>query len=441
MRRALLLLLITSPCRAQTSDGALTLAAAARRALAVHPTVRGAAAAARGAAAGVGEARSRWFPQLATEATLIRFEKPMVVTPIHGFEQAQLGQIAFDRTLIQGNVSLGFTVFDGGARGARIRGARAEAAAQDAELAATEADVLADVATRFLDVLTAGEVAAAQEDGVRALRAERDRVTRLVTEGEAADVALLRVKAALAEAEADQISASTRLDVARRGLARAVDLPTLPDTLRAVRLGTLTLPDRDALRAAVEQHNPRLREASRSVEGARMVRRAALAAWFPQLDAVGGLNVYGSGAGDFTTEWQAGVRLSYPLFAGGARSAAVSRTGALAAAAEDRYRLALLQAEDALDGALGAVRDAAARLEAAQTTVIHLTDVARIELLSLQAGAGTEVEYLRAEADARRARAELATAHAAVITARVRLAQLTGELSLDWLAQAMEDVP
>ena len=41
----------------------------------------------------------------------------------------------------------------------------------------------------------------------------------------------------------------------------------------------------------------------------------------------------------------------------------------------------------------------------------------------------------------RRARAELAAAHAAAITARVRLAQLTGELSLDWLAQAVEDVP
>ena len=115
--------------------------------------------------------------------------------------------------------------------------------------------------------------------------------------------------------------------------------------------------------------------------------------------------------------------------------------GAPATAAEDRYRLALLQAEDALDGALGAVRDAAARLESAQTAVTHLTDVTRIELLSLQAGAGTEVEYLRAEADARQARAELATAHAAAITARVRLAQLTGELSLDWLAQAVEDVP
>jgi hypothetical protein len=30
---------------------------------------------------------------------------------------------------------------------------------------------------------------------------------------------------------------------------------------------------------------------------------------------------------------------------------------------------------------------------------------------------------------------------AAEITARVRLAQLTGELSLDWLAQAVENVP
>lgn len=441
MRRALLLLLLAAPCRAQAPAGVLTLDAAARRALAVHPSVRAAAAAAEGAAAGVSEARSRWFPQLATQASLMQFHEPMIVAPIHGFDQAHLAEIAFDQTLLQGNLTLGFTLFDGGARGARVASARADADVETATLAAKEGDVLADVAARFLDVITAAEVRAAQEDGVAALRAELDRVSRLVAEGEAAQVALLRVKAALAEAEAALISASTRVEVARRGLARAVDLPALPDTLRAVRLVDLPLADRDSLGAAVEQHNPRLRAASRSVEGARMARRAAVAAWFPQVEALGGMTVYGSGAGDLSTEWQAGLRLSYPLFEGGARSNAVARAGAFATAAEDRYELARLEAEDALDGALGAIRDAAARSQAAQTALTHLTDVARIELLSLQTGAGTEVEYLRAEADARRARAELASVRAAEITARVRLAQLTGELSLDWLAQAVENVP
>lgn len=441
MKRALLLLLLASPAWAQTPGTPLTLEAAARRALDVHPGVRSAAAAVAGADAAVGEARSRWFPQLTTQASLIRFQEPMVVTPIHGFDQAQLGQIAFDQTLIQGNLSLGFTLFDGGARGARIRAARADAAARDAELTATEADLLADVAARFLDVVTAGDVLAAQEGGVRALAAERDRVTRLVTEGEAADVELLRVQAALAQAEADRISAATRLDVARSGLARAIGVPALPDALRPVRLTAGPLPARDALRAALARHNPRLIEAERSVESARMTRRAAVAAWFPQLDALGGLYAYGSGAGSFTTEWQAGVRLSYPLFSGGARSGAVTRTGALATVAEERYHLAVLDAEDALDRALGAVADAAARADAVESVVTHLTDVARIELLSLQSGAGTEVEYLRAEADVRRARAQLAEVRAAEINARVALANLTGDLSLDWLAQAVENVP
>jgi len=322
-----------------------------------------------------------------------------------------------------------------------VRSARAEAAARDAELSATEADLLVDVAARFLDVVTAGEVLAAQEGGVRALEAERDRVARLVAEGEAADVELLRVKAALAQAGADRITAATQLDVARRGLARAIGLPALPETLRPVRLAALALPARDVLRAGLGEHNPRLLEASRAVESARMARRVAVAAWFPQLDAVGGVYAYGSGAGDFTTEWQAGLRLSYPLFSGGARGGAVSRTGALATAAEERYRLAVVQAEDALDRTLGAVEDAAAQADAVQTAVTHLSDVARIELLSLQTGAGTEVEYLRAEADLRRARAQLAVVRAAEINARVELARLTGDLSLEWLARGLEDVP
>jgi cobalt-zinc-cadmium efflux system outer membrane protein len=441
MRRALLLLLAASPAWAQTPDTALTLQAAARRALDVHPGVRGAAAAAAGAEAGVGEARSRWFPQLATQASLLQFQKPMLVYPIHGFDAMQQSQIVFDNTLIQGTLSLGFTLFDGGARGARIRGARADAAAREAELVATEADLLGDVAGRFLDVLTAGEVLAAQDDGVRALQAERDRVGRLVNEGEAAEVELLRVEAALAQAQAERVAAATRQSVARAGLARAIGRDALPDTLRPVRLASHAVPPRDTLRAALEAHNPRLREADRAVQSARSARRAAVAAWFPQLDAVAGLYAYGSGAGDFTTEWQAGVRLSYPLFVGGARSSAVSRAGALATVAEERYRLATIDAEDALDGAMGAVTESAARVDAVEAVVTHLADVARIELLALESGAGTEVEYLRAEADLRRARSQLAEVRAAEIKARVALANLTGDLSLDWLAQTVETVP
>jgi outer membrane protein TolC len=436
MPLTLCLLLGTAP---QAPDSVLALPEAVRRALAVHPAPRSAAAAAAGAAAAVGEARSRWLPQVTSQASLFWFDEPMLVYPIHGFDSTQQGRIVFDEALVRGDVTLAFTVFEGGARGARVRSAQAEAAARDAEFEATEADLVSEVTRRYLEVVTARAVLEAQEEGMRALTAERSRVAALVAEGEVADVELLRVKAALAQAEADRSTAITAVDVAARGLARAIGVPALdPAALQSVTLADTLVPPRDALRAALLERNPWLVGAARSAESAHLGRRAAIAAWFPQVDVVGAALGYGGSTHAFTAELQAGVRVSYPLFVGGARSGAVARAGALATAADERYRLAILQAEDALDRALGAVHDAVARVAAAQSAVTHLADVARIELLALEAGAGTEAEYLRTEADARHARALLARAQAARVGARVDLARLTGDLSLAWLEGILE---
>jgi len=186
--------------------------------------------------------------------------------------------------------------------------------------------------------------------------------------------------------------------------------------------------------------NPQLAEARSAADAARWARRAAVAAWFPQLDATGAVLAYGGANESLTSEWQVGVRLSYPLFLGG-RTQSVRRTGAQADAADARYRALRLDAEDALDAALGARTAARAQAAAVETAVTHLAEVARVERLALEAGAGTEAEYLRAEADLRRIQAELARARAAVVLAQVELARLTGDLTVTWLDRTLETAP
>ena len=107
--------------------GPLTLTQATERARQSHPSVGVAAAAADAAAAAVGQANSAWWPQLTTRANVTSFEEPMLVAPIHGFAQGDIGSIEFANTLVQGNLSLGWTIFDG-KRVNQIRGARAGAA-------------------------------------------------------------------------------------------------------------------------------------------------------------------------------------------------------------------------------------------------------------------------------------------------------------------------
>jgi outer membrane protein TolC len=433
---ATLALLTVSP---QGPDSTITLAAAAARALAVHPAMAAADAAVATAEARRREARSPWFPQLTTQSSISRFQEPMVVRPIHALDPAHL---AFDRTLIQSDLRLSYTLFDGGARLARGRAAGAAVAGSAAGRDAATGDLLADVARRYLAAQTAGETLDAQREGVRALSAERDRVAQLVQQGAGAPVELYRVEAALAQARAELTQAAETLDVTRRALARTLDLPTVTVAeVQPVALTPSDTADRAGLLARVTAQNPELTQAAQAREQARQLRRQAKAAWFPRLDAFGAVNAYGDGSWDFTTEWQVGARVFYSLFAGGQRSATVAQATAAEDAADARYRAAQETIADALDQALASLVQADARVVALEATSRYAAEVARIERLSLDAGAGTEVEYLRAEADLRHARAQRAEARSARMFAHIELARLAGDLTADWLADHTETLP
>jgi outer membrane protein TolC len=431
--------LLTLAALAQGPDSTLTLQAAAARALEVHPRTQAAAAEAAGAAAATREARASWFPQLTTQGSYTRFEEPMVVAPIHALDATRL---AFDRTLIQGDVRLTWTLFDGGGRRAGVRAAEAGVQAGIAGTEVAEGDVLAEVARRYLAARTARAVLDAQREGRGALAAERDRVARLVAEGDVARVALLRVEAALAGIDAEVATAAGGEDVALRALARTLELPAIaPEALTDLAPAPAAPPEREALLAGLEDRSPDLRAATDRLEQARQARRRAQAAWFPRVDVQGAVIAYGDGDWRFTPEWQVGARFFYPVLLGGQRSAAVAGAAAGVEVAEARARATRQRLAETLDRALAARTTAIARVTALEAAAAHLAEVARIEALALAAGAGVEVEYLRAEADARRARADLAEARAARVLADVDLARVTGALTLTWIADNVETVP
>jgi outer membrane protein len=425
-------------------DG-LTLSEAVVLALETHPSLGAARAGEDAAAAALGQAKSSWWPQLASEAGLTRFQEPMVVAPIHGFTQDQFERIEFQKTLIQGNASLAWTVFDGGARVNAIRGARAGAAAASAGRAASEMALTAQVTRAYLEVLTASGVLDAQRQRINALQAERRRVDQLLTEGQAAQVELLRVDAALANAEAQQVATRTRLDLAERELARLTGLApndTRFERLRPIRLsGRAIIEDRVSLTERARANNPELERSHQNLEAAEAGRRVARAAWIPAVNLGGMYQLFSSDAWNTTTEWNLGIAVSYPLFTGGARSSAVGRAAAEVRLAREELRLAEFGVEEEVDRALNAAIDSRALVSALRRAVQLQTEVARIEQLSLEAGAGTQTDYLRAEADLARARSALIEAEHAEIAARVELARVLGDLTTEWLSMNVETAP
>jgi multidrug efflux system outer membrane protein len=429
------------PAEASSGKAPLSLAEAVALALDASPEVAAAGADAERAAAEIGVSRAQLFPALRTDASATRFEEPMIVSPLHNLEIVRTPP-EFDRTLFQGEVSLGFTLFDGGARRADLRRARAESEASTAALEGTRLDLVVAVTQSYLRALTARELLEAEDLRIAALTAERDRVARFLDQGRAARVELLRAEAALSRAAADRVATQQDLELALSELRRLTGLGTAE--LNADRLVTARLadpggaPDRSSLLAAALAANPDVERARRGLLAAEAGRQAARAAWFPELQLLGGFIERGSAEGDFTGEWQAGLQLGYPLFTGGARTSEIGAADAAARAARERVHVAELGAERGLDGALAALVEQDARLEALVASVVQSEEVVRIERLALDAGRGVQTDYLNAEADLLAARAALIQARNDEILARVRLARATGELSPAWIARHLE---
>jgi outer membrane protein TolC len=419
----------------------LTLGAAVARAHETHPSVAAARAGEDAAYAAVGRANSAWWPALGGQAAFINYSEPMLVAPLHGFTQEELQRIEFERTLIQGSVGLSWTLFDGGARTGRIRGAKANAAGASAGRESIGQMLTARVTVAYLKVLTARGVLEAKDQRIASLQSERQRVEQLLTEGQAARVELLRVDAALAQADAERVATATRLDLAERDLARLADVPLEVarfDNLVPIHLITTEMDDRAQLVARATSNNPELARAMREVEAAEADHRVAKGAWIPSFDVSGGYQAFSSDAGNVSPLWSVGLTVSYPLFTGFSRSQTVGKAGAQARMAREELRQAELQIQEEVDRALNVALETRALVEAFARAVQHQAEVARIERLSLDAGAGTQTDYLRAEAELSRVRSLLVEAQHAQIAARAQLARVVGELTPEWLDGNLE---
>jgi outer membrane protein TolC len=372
-----------------------------------------------------------------------RFEEQMVVAPLHGFDPT--APPAFDLTLVRGGLLLSQVLVDGGARRSRVRVAEAATGEAEAALASSEMTLLARVAEAFLQTRTLREVLDAHGSRIRALTEERDRVSRFLDQGRAARVELLRAEAALSQARADEHSSAARLEVSERELARliGIDVGAVTDRpLANVSVRGTGLPE-PAMESAEElpTTTPEVERARERVRGAEAALAAARATWFPEIRAGGAYNKFGSGEGSFTGEWQAALQISYPLFTGGGRGASVERASAGLRRAREELRLAELRYGFEVDQFRAAVVEADARTEALSAAVSQFEEVARMEALVLDAGAGVQRDLLEAEAALFGARAALAESRHAAVAARINLARARGILTLAWLDENVESEP
>lgn len=428
---------------AAAGEELLSLSAAVERALGRYPSVAAARSRVDEAAEALGEAEASRGPLLRFGLSALQYDDPMITSPIHSFHPTAIPP--FSETLVQGSLSVSYTLFDAGVRRERTRQASAQQAAASAALTATEQATAARVAAAFAGALARREILAAQEARVAALRLELERARLLLAAGKAPEVETLRAEAFLAAADAERIRAATALDSAERDLARLLDAPV--EETRAAGLAPCTLPtaaprpDREALQGRAVAASPVVEQARRQVEAAEASRALARAAYFPKLDLVGAVQEFREDDLVFATDLNAGFSLVVPIWDGGLTDRRVARAAAQRTTAAGTLAQAELDAREAVDRALAALADADSRAAALARAADRLAEVARVQKLLLEVGSGTQVDYLAAEAELAVTRASTAEARAAALLSRVEIARATGELTPDWLRRTLEAAP
>jgi outer membrane protein len=435
MKKGIVLILLLFPAAGRAQDR-LSLADAVERAAARFPAVEAARAREEEAAAGLEEARAGRRPRARLTGSAIQYQEPMLVTPIHAFRPDLLPE--FDETVGQGTLSVSYTLFDSGADAARIRTADAQTIAAGAAVGSSEQVLARRVAAAYLTVLGQCQVLDAHDLRSTALESELSRVQQRFEVGRAARVEILRAEAALAGSEAERVRLSSALDNAERELARLLDVPlaeTRFERLVPVELADRGVPSREELAAAGIAASPAVAQARAQVTAAAAQVALARAVARPEVRAVGNYNGWTSSLGDFTAEWNAGLLFTVPLFDLGATRSRIARAEAAQRAAEEQVRSAEVQVREEVDRAAAAAAEAEARIASLGTAVERFAEVVRVQKLLLDEGAGTQTDYLNAEADLLAARASLADANHAAILARIDLARAAGRLTPEWLRE------
>lgn len=440
------ILLLTAALAAAPQDSArLSVATALDRALATHPMVAAARASVDVAVADVGQARAAWLPVVSLDGSMSKFQKPMIVWPLHGLDLRN--PPVFDTELSQVSLGAAYTLFDFGARSAKVRAAELQREAADASLGATEQQLVVRTVGSYLRVLTARGLLAAENQRVAALRAESQRARDRFGAGKTARVDTLRAAAELAIAIADRVASAANVEMAEHDLARLMGTSfesVHGATLSSLQLGRLARApssERAAMSARADGANADVRAAARRADAAAASIGAAKAGRLPQFQASSAIVDRSNITGRWLSEWQVGVGFAWPLFAGGARASAISRAEAMSRNANEQLRMTRLAAEQQVDEARATFDASRARVAALEAAEQQATEVARITALARDVGDGTQTDYLIAEASLFRARSGLVQARHAVIAARVELARVMGELTRSWIVTSLESQP
>lgn len=400
----------------------LTLVDVVDQALCRNPQTREAWASARARAAEVGLARGAFLPTVDTDVVVSRSQVAGGGLPSEGTTQTRA------------ELTVSWLLYDFGARDANLEIARQVLASASATQDNAVQEVFFNALQAFYLVHTRDAALAAALNSERSSQEALRAATVRHEVGTATPSDRLQAQTAYSQAVLDRIRADGDLKGARGGLANVLALsaeqplvlvPSLqppPDEGYAADVG--------ALIAEASRRRPDLLAAEAEVRAAEASIAAARASGRPTVSLFATAGLQDSGNGPVTRSGTLGVNLNVPLFSGYAptyRTRAAEARAEAQVALRDRVRLQasldVWRSYQALVTAIQSVRTTRDLLASAESAE-------RVALGRYQAGVGSILDVLTAQAAHARARQQQVQATFDWNIARASLAQATGSLDL-----------
>ncbi len=189
-------------------------------------------------------------------------------------------------------------------------------------------DVRLELWTSFIKLLSAQEALKVTDDILLRRRQNLDLVTLQYKGGQQHKGSLLTAEANVAQAELDRKEADRNILLYQIRLAKALGRTTI---MPIVAQGDLFVGDIDPNMPDWEklvETTPLLKELTAKKEAARLGVKSARSDFFPQIYADAGAGKSDSSWLPETGNWSAGLSLTFPLFQGGQKTAALSKAKA-----------------------------------------------------------------------------------------------------------------
>ncbi|MGD1896144.1 MAG: TolC family protein [Phormidesmis sp.] len=311
-----------------------------------------------------------------------------------------------DTTVLGGNVSVDYDLLTGGSRSASIRAAQLEQQIAALVLESQQAEIKLATANAYYALQEAGEQIRINQSFLEeATRNLQDaRLRQEVGVGTRFDV--LRADVQFADARQAIITSQSQQSIARREIARLLNLPsTAGITATPVAVDEnwpLTL-EESIVRAF--QNRAELEQQILEADISEQQRQIALSAIRPQvsLSATYSPSYTLSGGSDFVDDFQDtysfGAQASWRLFDGGAASASARQQEIGGEIAEEQFSENLDQVRFDVEQAYFNLQSNQENISTAELAVTQAQEALNLANLRLQAGVGTQLEVLEAQSE------------------------------------------